>query len=183
MIARTKLAELHETIRACTKCPLHKVRNKAVPGEGSINTKVVFVGEAPGRQEDKTGKPFVGRSGELLTRLIEDRLHYGREEVFITSVLKCRPPNNRTPHNEEMQSCLPYLKEQLDVINPDVIVLLGGVAISALVGYRKVSDVHGTFHDNEYRYFMTYHPAAALRFSKYQTLIESDFDRLGFELA
>ncbi|MGV9169090.1 MAG: uracil-DNA glycosylase family protein [Promethearchaeia archaeon] len=183
MTARKKIAQLHEKIRTCSKCPLHRVRNRAVPGEGSINTRVAFVGEAPGRKEDETGRPFVGRSGELLTNLIENRLPYSREDVFITSVLKCRPPNNRTPQSEEIESCLPYLEKQLDMINPDIVVLLGGVAISALIGYRRISDVHGTFHGGtHYRYFMTYHPAAALRFSKYQTLIETDFDRLGTEL-
>jgi len=183
MSDRKKIADLHETIRSCTKCSLHEVRKNAVPGEGSIDGKIVFVGEAPGRKEDETGRPFVGRSGELLTDLIENHLPYKREDVFITSVLKCRPPNNRKPQNEEIESCLPYLEQQLSLINPDIIILLGGVAIYALLGYRTVSDVHGAFHDGtNYHYFMTYHPAAALRFSKYRTIIEHDFDRLGDEL-
>lgn len=183
MSDRKKLADLHETIRSCTKCSLYEVRKNAVPGEGSVDGKLIFVGEAPGRKEDETGRPFIGRSGELLTDLIENRLPCNREDVFITSVLKCRPPNNRTPQNEEIASCLPYLEQQLRLISPDIVILLGGVAISSLLGYRTVSDVHGTFCDGtNYRYFMTYHPAAALRFSKYRTLIEHDFDCLGAEL-
>ncbi|MBD3158626.1 MAG: uracil-DNA glycosylase [Candidatus Lokiarchaeota archaeon] len=183
MSVKKKIAKLHETIRSCTKCPLHKGRKNAVPGEGSIDTRLAFIGEAPGKREDETGRPFVGRSGKLLTDLIENRLPCSRKDVFITSVIKCRPPNNRTPKNEEIETCVPYLEEQLNLIKPDIVVLLGGVAISTLLGYTTVSSVHGTFcDDTNHRYFMTYHPAAALRFSKYKRLIEEDFDQLATEL-
>lgn len=154
----------------------------AVPGEGPVDARVMFVGEAPGRREDATGRPFVGRSGELLTTLLEN-IGLSREEVFITSVLKSRPPSNRTPQKEEIEACLPYLHRQLAIIQPEVTVLLGGVATNSLIGPWKLSDAHGSFYEAEgATYFITYHPAAALRFPKIQSRLEDDFRILEHEL-
>lgn len=182
MTGRNELEELHEKIRNCTLCPLHKTRTNAVPGEGPATSRVMFVGEAPGAKEDETGKPFVGRSGELLTSMIEE-IGLSRDSVFITSVLKSRPPKNRTPTQTEISACRPYLERQIEIINPQVIVLLGGVAISSVIGPWKVSEAHGKFHETDNRtYFMTYHPAAALRFPKTKDAMRKDFQILRKEL-
>ncbi|MFX1579184.1 MAG: uracil-DNA glycosylase [Promethearchaeota archaeon] len=182
MSQEKQLAKLHETIRMCTLCPLHKTRNNAVPGEGPAIAQVMFVGEAPGAKEDETGRPFVGRSGELLTTMIQE-IGLSRDEVFITSILKSRPPKNRAPTQAEIRACRPYLEQQIEIINPKVIVLLGGVAISSLVGPWKVSEAHGKFYETDERtYFMTYHPAAALRFPRTKIAMMEDFQILRKEL-
>jgi uracil-DNA glycosylase family 4 len=175
------LNSLHESIRGCKLCPLHKTRLNAVPGEGSYDARLFFVGEAPGAREDESGRPFVGRSGELLTQLIET-IGLTRDDVFITSVLKSRPPNNRTPTSSEIELCRPYVERQIELINPQVIVLLGGVAIASMVGPWSVSESHGKFFEAKGRtYFMTYHPAAALRFPKVKALMIADFKTLRSE--
>lgn len=177
-----QLAELHQTIRECTYCPLYKTRKNAVPGEGPLDAKLFFIGEAPGAEEDKTGKPFVGRSGELLTSMIQD-IELSRDQVFITSILKSRPPNNRKPETSEIEACRPYVEQQIEIINPGVIVLLGGVAISSIIGPWKVSDAHGRFYEaNDRTFFMTYHPAAALRFPSIKEKMIDDFDTLKSEI-
>jgi uracil-DNA glycosylase family 4 len=177
-----ELKDLHETINKCTLCPLHETRTIAVPGEGSPNAKLFFVGEAPGAKEDETGRPFVGRSGKLLTTMI-DEIGLSREDVFITSILHCRPPNNRTPTRSEREICRPYIEKQIALINPRVIVLLGGTAISSMVGPWKVTESHGTFFEAQGRtYFMTFHPAAALRSTGVKELMRADFKVLQSEL-
>jgi DNA polymerase len=142
----------------------------------------MFIGEAPGAKEDELGRPFVGRSGQLLTKLIES-IGLSREDVFITSILKSRPPNNRKPKSDEVAACMGYLDRQIEIINPKVIVLLGGTAISTMIGPWKVTEAHGRFYEAEGRtYFMTYHPAAALRFPSLKVTMEEDFEILRVEL-
>ena len=176
------LKAIHSEIASCTKCPLHASRINPVPGEGSVDAKVMFIGEAPGAQEDKTGRPFVGRSGELLRSLIRE-IGLSEDEVFITSVLKSRPPKNRAPRKDEVDACIGYLDRQIGVINPKVIALLGAVAISSIIGPWKLSEAHGKFHEAQGRtYFMTYHPAAALRFPETKDLMRKDFQLLLTEL-
>ncbi|TXT56623.1 MAG: Type-4 uracil-DNA glycosylase [Candidatus Thorarchaeota archaeon] len=182
MCAKASLKKIHQEIQNCTKCPLHKTRKNAVPGEGPSDADLMFVGEAPGAEEDKTGRPFVGRSGQLLIDLLNG-IGLDRDDVFITSILKSRPPNNRTPHKDEVEACISYLERQIAVINPRIIVLLGGVAISNMIGPWKLSEAHGRFYEAEGRtYFMTYHPAAALRFPKYRDIMSEDFQKLKDEL-
>jgi DNA polymerase len=182
MTRNIELEDLHESIRGCTLCPLHATRTIAVPGEGSPTAKLFFVGEAPGAKEDETGRPFVGRSGKLLTTMIED-IGLSREDVFISSILKCRPPNNRTPKQSEREVCRPYIEQQMALINPRVIILLGGTAISSMVGPWKVTETHGTFFEAQGRvYFMTFHPAAALRSTEVKELMRKDFKILQSEL-
>ncbi len=165
-------------IRKCKKCLLHTSRTNAVPGEGPIDAKLMFVGEAPGAKEDETGRPFVGRSGKLLIEMIEG-IGLKREEVFITSILKSRPPKNRPPKRNEKEICLPYLEKQIEIIAPKAIVLLGRVAISTLIGPWKLDEAHGRFYEGGgYTYFMTYHPAAALRFPKIKDIMKQDFKTL-----
>lgn len=182
MAIKKQLEALHQEIEKCKKCPLHETRNNAVPGEGPYDASILFVGEAPGAREDELGRPFVGRSGSLLTEMIES-IGLSREEVFITSILKSRPPKNRTPNQTEIKACRPYLVQQIELINPKVVVLLGGVAISSLIGPWKVSEAHGKFYDgNGYAYFITYHPAAALRFPRVKNSLLEDFHILKKEL-
>jgi DNA polymerase len=177
-----QLETLHSEIMNCTLCPLHETRNNAVPGEGPCDASVMLVGEAPGAKEDETGRPFVGRSGQLLATLLEE-IGLTREDVFITSILKSRPPKNRPPTRFEVNICRPYLERQIELVNPRIIVLLGGVAISSLIGPWKVSESHGRFYESESNtYFMTYHPAAALRFPKVKSLMREDFKILKQEL-
>ncbi len=182
MTREKKLAELHKRIEECVLCSLFKTRTNAVPGEGPLDAKLFFIGEAPGAQEDKTGRPFVGRSGELLISMIE-QIGLSREEVFITSILKSRPPNNRKPKSSEIDICRPYVEQQIEIVNPQIIVLLGGVAISSIIGPWKVSEAHGRFYEaNNRTFFMTYHPAAALRFPRIKELMHNDFAILKAEL-
>lgn len=176
------LKRLHDDITQCTKCPLHSSRTNAVPGEGPADAKVMFVGEAPGAMEDELGRPFVGRSGNLLTKMLMD-IGLSRDEVFITSVLKSHPPKNRTPTRTEIDACIPYLFQQFEIINPKIIVLLGGVAVSSIIGPWKLSESHGRFYEGHGRtFFITYHPAAALRFPETKEKMLEDFKLLQREL-
>jgi uracil-DNA glycosylase family 4 len=182
MTNEKELNVLHENISSCTLCPLYETRTNAVPGEGPVDAKIFFIGEAPGAKEDETGRPFVGKSGNLLISMIE-QIGLSREDVFITSVLKCRPPKNRTPKQLEIELCRPYIEKQIEVINPRVIVLLGSYAISTMVGPWKVTESHGQFFDAQGRtYFMTFHPAAALRSTSVKELMREDFRILQSEL-
>jgi uracil-DNA glycosylase family 4 len=177
-----ELRKLHESIRDCRLCALYKTRLNAVPGEGPSDARLVFIGEAPGAREDKLGRPFVGRSGEILTQMIES-IGLSRESVFITSILKSRPPKNRAPTHSEIVACRPYVEKQIELIAPQIIILLGGVAISSMVGPWSVSEAHGKFIEASGRtFFMTYHPAAALRFPKVKSLMAEDFKKLQTEL-
>ncbi|MFQ5831461.1 MAG: uracil-DNA glycosylase family protein [Candidatus Thorarchaeota archaeon] len=178
MSREQELAELHEEILKCTRCPLNATRRNAVPGEGPLNATVMFIGEAPGVKEDESGRPFVGRSGGFLTDLIAE-IGLSRNEVFITSVLKSRPPRNRAPRKSEIEACRPYLERQIRIVNPDVVVLLGGVAVSSIIGPWKISEAHGRMYEIEDRKFLiTYHPAAALRFPKLREAMAADFAAL-----
>ncbi|TFG33082.1 uracil-DNA glycosylase [Candidatus Thorarchaeota archaeon] len=182
MSREEELKILHQTINKCKCCPLHSTRINAVSGEGPLDATLFFIGEAPGAQEDETGRPFVGRSGKLLASMIEE-IGLSRDEVFITSVLKSRPPNNRLPLSSEIEACRPYVEKQIEIINPRIIVLLGNVAISSMIGPWKVSESHGHFFEaNDRSYFMTYHPAAALRFPSVKEHMKQDFSILKTEL-
>ncbi|NPA58157.1 MAG: uracil-DNA glycosylase [Aquificae bacterium] len=169
-----ELEKIRKEIQECKKCDLHKYRTQPVLGEGNPDARLVFVGEAPGGDEDKQGRPFVGRAGKLLTKLIEEAGHK-REEFYITNVCKCRPPKNRTPTPWEMEACFPYLKRQLEIIKPKVVCLLGGTAARAFLG-RQVSitkERGSVINWNGYILYLTYHPAYVLRNpSAEQTLLE-----------
>lgn len=162
---REDMLKLHKQVLACKQCSvLVKNRTKVVFGAGNIHAKLVFVGEAPGADEDIQGLPFVGRAGQLLTKIIE-AMGFKREEVFICNVLKCRPPNNRPPAPDEVINCRPYLKQQLEIIKPKVIVALGNHAVKALLQTEQgISSLRGRFQEYEGIPVMcTYHPAYLLR--------------------
>lgn len=164
------IREIADQVKSCRKCEIGGTRTHAVPGEGNPHARLVFVGEAPGADEDAQGRPFVGRAGQLLTKMIT-AMGLARDEVFICNILKCRPPNNRDPKLEEIHNCLPYLKRQLEVIQPEVIVALGAHAARTLLETDlAIGKLRGRFH--EYRFseeappaklMPTYHPAYLLR--------------------
>jgi uracil-DNA glycosylase family 4 len=158
------LENIREFIGECTRCGLHKGRTKIVFGAGNPRAELVFVGEGPGHDEDVQGLPFVGRSGKLLTQMIE-AMGLTRDDVYIANVVKCRPPDNRPPEREEMATCSPFLVRQLAVIKPKVIVCLGNVAAQALIGTNKsISHFRGQWFDYRGSKMMaTYHPAYLLR--------------------
>ena len=160
----SSLQELDNLINKCTKCPLHKSRTNFVFGVGSPNAKVMVVGEGPGAEEDAQGEPFVGRAGKLLNDILK-AINFKREEVYIANVVKSRPPGNRTPTAEEMEACVPYLKKQIDLIKPKLILCLGLTAAQGLLKKREsLTSLRGQLF--EYRgakVMVTYHPAALLR--------------------
>lgn len=156
-------------VRTCTRCRLHETRTQAVPGEGDPSTEVLFVGEGPGFNEDRQGRPFVGRAGDLLVRLLGS-IGWRREDVFITNVVKCRPPDNRDPEPDEIAACEPYLRRQLEVLDPAVVVTLGRHSMGRFMPGARISQVHGTMRPadpetgaRDALVFAMYHPAAALR--------------------
>ncbi len=158
------LAGRHKLIRTCAWCELSKTRRSGVPGEGPLDPSVLLFGQSPGAQEDKTGRPFVGRSGRLLTGLIEG-IGLRREEVFITSILKCHPPKNRPPKKGWINSCLPHSEAQVALIRPRSILVLGQVALAGVSDFKSLAE--GRMREFEWLgvpCFATYHPAAALRF-------------------
>ncbi len=158
----------------CNRNDWHLSKN-FVPGNGNLNAKVFIVGQAPGKNEDIQKKPFVGRSGKLLTELLENN-GIKRKTVYITSVVQFYPPDNRIPDKNEINICLPFLRKQIDIIDPEIIVLLGSVAMESLTSIKNVMNNHGKFIDN--LYFITLHPAAALRNPANLKIMESDFKKL-----
>jgi uracil-DNA glycosylase len=156
-------------VRDCRGCGLHEGRTRAVPGEGDPDTEVVFVGEGPGMNEDREGRPFVGRAGGLLVRLLGS-IGWRREDVFITNVVKCRPPDNRDPQPDEIAACAPFLRRQLEVLDPAVVVTLGRYSMATFMPGARIGQVHGTTRPadpetgaRDALAFAMYHPAAALR--------------------
>ncbi len=158
------LEELNKLICNCTKCNLHKGRTNFVFGSGNPNAKVMVIGEGPGAEEDKQGLPFVGRAGQLLTDILK-AIKFSREEVFIGNIVKCRPPDNRTPLPEEMETCIPYLKKQIDLIKPKMILCLGLTAAKGLLKKKdSLTSMRGQVFDYEgIKVMVTFHPAALLR--------------------
>ena len=159
-----QLAELEEQMRECHQCSLGATRTNLVFGEGSAHADLMFIGEAPGEEEDAQGLPFVGRAGKLLDRVIE-AMGLKRSDVYIGNILKCRPPGNRNPRPSEVAPCLPYLRRQIEIIQPKVIVCLGGVAAQTLLETSApVGRLRGTFHDyHGIPLLVTYHTAYLLR--------------------
>lgn len=158
------LSDLDGTIHTCLKCPLGHTRTNFVFGVGNPKADVMFIGEAPGADEDAQGEPFVGRAGQLLNKILES-VNLKREEVYICNILKCRPPNNRDPETTEMETCSPYLFRQIEIINPKFIISLGRIAGQWLLQTKEsLTALRGKIHDyNGYRLIITYHPAALLR--------------------
>ena len=166
---RAALEAIAAEVRVCTRCRLHVGRTMAVPGEGNASTEVVFVGEGPGFNEDKQGRPFVGRAGDLLVKLL-GHIGWRREDVFITNIVKCRPPDNRDPEPDEIAACAPYLTRQLEVLDPALVVTLGRFSMARFMPGVRISQAHGTVRPvdpatgaRDAMVLAMYHPAAALR--------------------
>jgi len=166
---RAALEVIGAEVRTCTRCRLHETRTRAVPGEGDPDTEVMFVGEGPGSNEDREGRPFVGRAGGLLERLLS-HVGWQRHDVFITNVVKCRPPDNRDPEPDEMAACAPYLRRQLEALDPSVVVTLGRFSMASFMPGVRITQAHGTTRladpatgARDATVFAMYHPAYALR--------------------
>jgi DNA polymerase len=166
-------------VKSCQLCPLAKERTSAVPGEGPYDARIVLIGEAPGKEEDLSGRPFVGRAGRLLNSVLES-VGIPREHVFITNIVKCRPPKNRQPTKRERDTCTEaYLQRQIDVIRPRLVVLLGRTAAQALLGADSLKSVRGRLvRRGRVEYLCTYHPAAVLRNPRRRGTFSKDLQEL-----
>jgi DNA polymerase len=173
------LDEHKRAIANCQKCPLGATRTKFVYGVGNSKAEIIFIGEAPGRDEDLKGEPFVGRAGQLLDKILA-AIKFNRDEIYIANILKCRPPNNRDPLPDEMAICMPYLLEQIRLINPKMICALGRISAQALLKTNApIGKLRGKWHDFEGKPFLvTYHPAALLRFPAYKRDVWEDVQKL-----
>lgn len=183
------IEEINKEIRKCKKCRLYLSRKKPVPGEGNINASIMLIGEAPGYFEDLQGKPFVGQAGKILDELLSIA-NLNRERVFITNIVKCRPPNNRIPKNDEINSCKKYLEKQIEIINPKVIITLGNISTKYIFNkfrlkLKSMSNIHGKIFDvTEYKIKIIplYHPAAALYNPKIEKIMKDDWRKINLNL-
>ncbi|MBQ3575613.1 MAG: uracil-DNA glycosylase [Clostridia bacterium] len=175
--------QLYDEIGACSKCRLCQTRTNVVPGEGDIRADIMFIGEGPGRDEDLQGRPFVGRSGELLTRMIE-AIDLQRSEVYICNIVKCRPPGNRNPEVDEAQACMNYLRAQFALVRPKIIVLLGKVACRYTLNEDiSIRREHGRWYERKGVFFMpTFHPSALLRDPSQKRDAWEDFQKIRAKL-
>ena len=186
-MAKTKraqrLEELAAQIRVCVKCPLHESRTNAVPGDGRPTARLMIIGEAPGKDEDLSGHPFVGASGKFLNSVLEGT-GLERGDFFVTNTVKCRPPKNRTPKKPEVDTCTSnYLFEQIELINPRLIMLLGGVAAKKLLGVKSVNEARGRVIEHEgRRYIVGYHPAVRFYREDLAEKVREDFALLKSEI-
>ena len=179
MVSRVaQLSAIHTEIYHCTKCPLHEGRTRTVPGAGNPDAEILFIGEAPGYHEDQQGLPFVGKSGQYLEELLAT-INLTRNDVFIANVVKCRPPDNRDPLEEEIATCNPYLRAQIEVLDPLLIVTLGRYSMNMFFPNEKVSQIHGQAKYGTRRaYYPLFHPAYALRNQSVKVEMVEDFARI-----
>ena len=170
----TPLTELYEEIAACQRCELAKGRTQTVPGEGSESAEIMFIGEAPGFHEDRQGRPFVGAAGRFLEELLAS-IGLKREEVYIANVIKCRPPGNRDPLPDEIETCKPYLDKQIELLQPKLIVTLGRYSMARYFPNASITRIHGQPKRIGGRiYYPMFHPAAALHQPKWRSAVEED---------
>jgi len=176
---KTPLEDLLQEVESCTNCRLAKTVTNKVFGQGPIPSLVMLVGEGPGREEDMTGLPFVGRSGQLLDRILA-AVELTRQDVYIGNVIKCRPPNNRNPLPDEMEHCMPFIRKQIDLVGPKFVVTMGAVAARSILGIQgALHSMRGKFYLVDGRYYMvTYHPAALLRNERYKRPAWEDWKML-----
>ena len=173
-----KLETIKQNVIECTKCELYKTRINSVPGKGNFKSDVIFVGEAPGRNEDKNGEPFVGAAGKRLSAALEE-VGVSREDIYITNVVKCRPPNNRVPNTTERDTCKEYLKKEISIIKPKIICVLGNTAFNSVLGGSEITKFRGKIarKDNQL-YFITIHPAATIYNQELISTLNSDIVKL-----
>ena len=172
------LTELHNEIKTCQKCQLFKGAFRAVPGEGPADAKIMFIGEAPGMNEDQQGRPFVGQAGKVLDELIAS-IKLRRDQVYITNVVKHRPPDNRDPLPDEIEACRPWLDRQIELIRPSMIITLGRYSMARVFPDKTIGKVHGTSVKKDgILYFAMYHPAAALHQGNLRATLEADMRKI-----
>jgi len=173
-----KLETIKQNVIECTKCDLSKTRTNSVPGKGNFHSNVIFVGEAPGKNEDKNGEPFIGIAGKKLSIALEGA-GISREEVYITNIVKCRPPKNRVPTTIERGTCQEYLKQEIAIIKPKIICLLGNTAFNSILGGSEITKFRGKLVRKENQlYFLTVHPAATIYNQKLITVLKKDMVKL-----
>lgn len=174
---------LAQEIRNCQKCPLWETRTNAVFGDGNLNSKIMLIGEGPGYYEDQQGRAFVGKSGQLLDKILAASGFTREQHVFIGNIVKCRPPNNRDPKPEERNACLPYLYEQIEYMNPQIIILLGATALKGLIDPNaRITQVRGQWQQWQGRLVMpTYHPSALLRNQQLKRPVWEDFKNVVYK--
>lgn len=169
---------IRQKVIKCTKCELSKTRTNSVPGKGNFQSDVIFVGEAPGRNEDKKGEPFVGIAGQKLSNALE-KAGVSRESIYITNVVKCRPPNNRVPTISERDMCQDYLQKEISIIKPKIICILGNTAFNSILGGSEITKYRGKIvKKNEQYYFLTVHPAATIYNQELITVLNEDIVKL-----
>ena len=173
-----KLQEIKQQVIECTKCELSKTRNNSVAGKGNFKSDVIFVGEAPGKNEDLKGEPFIGIAGKKLSMALESA-GITRDEVYITNIVKCRPPNNRVPTTNERETCKDYLKKEIEIIKPKIICILGNTAFGSLLDGKEITKYRGKIvrKDNQL-YFLTVHPAATIYNQKLIDVLKNDIEKL-----
>ena len=178
----SSLEQVKNQVVTCTKCDLCKTRNNSVPGKGDYNSKIIFIGEAPGRSEDMSGEPFVGAAGKKLSEALE-YAGITREAVYITNVVKCRPPNNRVPTQTEKESCKDYLESEIALIKPKVICIMGNTAFQSILGGTNITKERGKFVEKDgNKYFLTIHPAAVIYNQGLLDLLKNDMKKLVNEI-
>ncbi|OGI87791.1 hypothetical protein A2995_00720 [Candidatus Nomurabacteria bacterium RIFCSPLOWO2_01_FULL_33_24] len=181
MTKQEKLEKVHEKWLKKCKCQLKEEATQGVPGHGNPDSEIIFIGEAPGKEEDLQGKPFVGAAGKFLNEMLED-IKMKREDIYITNVVKYRPPNNRDPLPEEKESCVEWLEEEIKIINPKLIVFLGRHSLQNFFPNEKISEVHGKILKKKTKigdtFLALYHPAAALYNGSMREVLIEDFKKL-----
>ena len=182
MKEKSSLKIIQQNVKTCKKCELCNTRSNAVPGIGNENADVVFIGEAPGKNEDLCGEPFIGTAGKRLDDALENA-GLARSSVYITNIVKCRPPNNRVPNDIEKTMCSNYLEAELQIINPKIICLLGNTPFYSILGGKEISKNHGqVIYNNNRVYFITFHPAATIYNQKLVDVFKNDIKKLVTEL-
>ena len=173
-----ELETIKQNVIKCTKCDLCKTRTNAVPGKGNFQSDVIFVGEAPGRNEDKKGEPFIGVAGKKLS-IVLDEAGISRDDVYITNIVKCRPPNNRVPNTDERDTCKEYLKQEISIIKPKLICILGNTAFNSILGGSEITKFRGkVVRKDNLLYFLTIHPAATIYNQKLIDVLKNDIVKL-----
>ena len=181
-VSNDSLEKIASEVIGCPLCKLSRSRRNAVPGDGQLSSKIMFVGEAPGKNEDEQGKPFVGAAGMILNQALE-KVGIKRAEVFITNVVKCRPPGNRVPENDERSICRQYLDRQISLIAPKIICILGSTAYSSILGGKSITKNRGKIMErNRQKYFLTIHPAAAIYNKNLRSVLNNDLFILSKEI-
>ena len=173
-----KLDSIAENVKVCEKCKLCETRINAVPGKGNFDADVIFVGEAPGKNEDVHGEPFVGAAGKRLDMILEDT-GINREDVYITNIVKCRPPKNRVPSKQEEEACNDFINQEIEIIDPKIICVMGNTAYGTLLDVKEITKNHGKIVEKDGRkFFVTFHPAATIYNQKLVDELKKDFRKL-----